>query len=435
MHELSRRGMKPGLERIVELLRRLGDPHLRFRSVHIAGSNGKGSTAAYLAAALRFAGLRVGLFTSPHLQRYNERIRINEEPISDEALSALVERIRPLAAGIAAVHGAPTEFEVGTALAFAHFAEQAVDVAVVETGLGGRLDATNVLDPLLAVITPITLDHTETLGSTLSAVAGEKAGIIKSGRPVVMAPQPPEAQEVLLTVAQREGAEPVLVRPDGQPMLPHRTHRFTPVEWSGEGGTVRVTYADGPVATYRVRMLGGHQLENAAVAAAAARELVRAFPRLTDEAVAEALSSTTVPGRLEVVRTDPMVLLDGAHNPLGAERLAEALHQLFAGRPVTLVCGISKDKPARDIVARLAPAADRFIATEPSSTRLGCWPAAELVALAKAAGNNAARAVPDPLAAVQHALAVTDESGIVCVTGSLYLVGEVRATLVTRPAS
>ena len=130
-----------------------------------------------------------------------------------------------------------------------------------------------------------------------------------------------------------------------------------------------------------------------------------------------------------------MELLDGAHNTLGAERLAEALHQLVAGRPVTLVCGISKDKPARDIVARLAPAADRFIATEPSSTRLGCWPAAELVALAKAAGNNAARAVPDPLAAVQHALAVTDESGIVCVTGSLYLVGEVRATLVTRPAS
>ena len=159
------------------------------------------------------------------------------------------------------------------------------------------------------------------------------------------------------------------------------------------------------------------------------------FPRLTDEAVAEALSSTTVPGRLEVVRTDPMVLLDGAHNPLGAERLAEALHQLFAGRPVTLVCGISKDKPARDIVARLAPAADRFIATEPSSTRLGCWPAAELVALAKAAGNNAARAcrIPSPPCSTRLQSRMRAGSSASRVRSTWW--GEVRATLVTRPAS
>ena len=226
--------MKPGLERIVELLRRLGDLTCG-SSRSTSRDRTEGVDGRVSAAALRFAGLRVGLFTSPHLQRYNERIRINEEPISDEALSALVERIRPLAAGIAAVHGAPTEFEVGTALAFAHFAEQAVDVAVVETGLGGRLDATNVLDPLLAVITPITLDHTETLGSTLSAVAGEKAGIIKVAvsRHGTQSPE----KEVLLTVAQREGPSPYWSGRTDSPCSASHAGSSRRVERRGRHGT------------------------------------------------------------------------------------------------------------------------------------------------------------------------------------------------------
>lgn len=434
LDKLGRLGTKPGLERIAELLRRLGDPQRRFRSVHIAGSNGKGSTAAYLAAALQYAGLRVGLFTSPHLERYNERIRVDGEPISDEALDALVERVRPLAAAVAESHGAPTEFEVGTAIAFAHFASEAVDVAVIETGLGGRLDATNVIDPLLVVITPITLDHTEMLGSSVRAVAGEKAGIIKGGRPVVIAPQPVEALDVLHARAMEVGADPVLVQREESPSPPARTHYFTPLAWNAEGGTVRLTYADGGGATYRVRMLGAHQLENAAVSAAAARELAATFPELTDDAVRQALRTTIFPGRLEVLGIDPILLLDGAHNASGAQRLAAALKDLFPGRPITLVCGISKDKPARDILAHLVPVADRIIATEPTSTRSGCWSAGEIVSLAQALGHERALAAPEPRSALRHATEDTDVNGVVCMTGSLYLVGEARAALATRPS-
>lgn len=435
LHKLGRLGMKPGLERVGELLRLLGDPHRKFRAVHIAGSNGKGSTAAYLAAALQFAGLRVGLFTSPHLERYNERIRIDGTPIADDALNALVERVRSLTAAVEETYGTPTEFEVGTALAFTHFAQEGVDVAVVETGLGGRLDATNVLEPLLTVITPITLDHTETLGPSLAAIAKEKAGIFKPERPVVIAPQPTDALAVLLAEAARVAAPAVLVKQDEGPDPDGiRTHRFKPVEWDAEGGTVQLAYADGATGTYRVRMLGYHQLENAAVAAAAAHELGRTLPQLTDEALAMALRTAVVPGRLEVLGADPTLLLDGAHNPMGAERLSHSLKQLFPGRPITLVCGISKDKPARDMMACWIPMAKQVIATEPASARLGCWSADELASLAKALGHPEVVAVPELRAALQRALEVTDGDGVVCITGSLYLVGEARAALAARPS-
>lgn len=427
MRSLERFGMKPGLERIHRLLEALGNPHRRVRTIHVAGSNGKGSTAAFIAAALQYAGLRVGLFTSPHLQRYNERIQIDGQPITDSALHSLVSLIDGHVRDLEPEIGSATEFEVGTALAFEHFARERVDVAVIETGLGGRLDSTNVVDPLLSVITPIALDHTETLGSTLAAIAREKAGIMKPGRPVVLAPQSAEALDVLLSRAEEVASPAIVVQPAGQGGGGVRTHRYTPGKWGRDGGTVYMEYADGENAEYRVGMLGGHQLQNGAVAAATLRELLRTFPQLTDDAVERALRSTVVPGRLEIVNDRPLVLLDGAHNPLGAAQLARALAHAFSGRRITLVCGISKDKPAPAILQQLLPCVDQVIATEPTSTRVGCWSSADLVALVAEQGYRKAIAIPQVLSALHHAVAHTHVDSVICVTGSLYLVGEARS--------
>lgn len=426
----GRLGMKPGLERIAALLELLGRPHERFRAIHVAGSNGKGSTAAFIAAALASAGLRVGLFTSPHLQRYNERIRVNGEPVSDGELAALVERVRPLAERIAPAVGHPTEFEQGTAMAMLHFAEAGVDYAVLETGLGGRLDATNVVDPVLAVITPITIDHAEILGPTLAAIAGEKAGIIKPHRPVVLAPQQAEAMEVLLARARSCAAPVAAVVPDGVPGPEGaRLYRYRPLAWGLDGGTVEVAPPDAAPRRYHVGMLGPFQLQNAAVAAAAVHELFAAEARLREEHVARSLEQTRVAGRLEVVGEAPTVILDGAHNALGAEALADALAKLYPGRPITLVCGISKDKPAEAMLRSLVPVAARVVTTEAASSRLGGWPAEELAALARSIGRADATPVRPAEAALRFALENTPPDGVVCVAGSLYLVGEVRSVV------
>lgn len=433
LRSVERLGMKPGLERITALLDLLGNPQHAFRVVHVAGSNGKGSTAAFIAAALARAGLKVGLFSSPHLERYNERIRVNGTQISDVELGGLVERVRPLAERVAPHVGSPTEFELGTAMAFRHFADVGVDYAVIETGLGGRLDSTNVVDPVMVVITPITMDHTEILGSSLGAIAREKAGIIKTGRPVILAPQEPEAEEVLVTEAERLGA-PVtrVVRAETLSAM-GGAYAYRVVGWDAGGGSVEVHLPEGRSVSYHIGMIGPYQLQNAAVAATALHELARVEPRITQADIEYSLSTTRMPGRLETIAHSPTLIIDGAHNPLGARQLAMTLERLWSGRPITFVCGISKDKPAAEILRHLVPMAGQVITTQASSSRLGGWPPEELLAIVRSLGTNGT-AVADATAALRTAHEITTTDGVVCVTGSLYLVGEVRSLFVRSEA-
>lgn len=452
LRALGRFGVKPGLERVQAILKRLGDPHKCYAVVHIAGSNGKGSTASFVAAGLQRSGLRTGLYTSPHLMRYNERMQIDGRQICDSDLRRLVDKVKPIVEEIAATDESPTEFDVGTAMAFLHFAEQGVDVAVIETGLGGRLDSTNVVDPLLSIITPITLDHRDILGPTLRDIAREKAGIIKPGRTVLIAPQPPDAEAVLLEKARECQAQLVRVVEESERgrdgdgssvdgrvgarretgagdrvQDPPYTYTFKPLHWDGEGGQVTVLYSTDEQATYRIGMLGVHQLLNGAVAAAALRLLREQGLPVTEQAVRGALADTYVPGRLEVIRKTPLLILDGAHNELGAVQLVHTLKQTFAGRPITVVCGISIDKPADKILAAVVSVADRIITTEAASARLGVWQAEELRARLHALGFEKTAAVPRAADALRLAEAQTPPGGVICVMGSLYLVGEIRS--------
>lgn len=432
LHSLQRFGIKPGLQRIEALLACVDNPHRKFQVIHVAGSNGKGSIAATVAEGLRQAGYTTGLYTSPHLQRYNERIQVNGQPASDDELSALVARLQPAVTELAATDDSPTEFDVGTALAFLHFAEEGVDVAVVETGLGGRLDSTNVVDPVLSIITSITYDHANVLGPTLAHIAKEKAGIIKPGRPVLLAPQPVESLEVLLAAANDQQAQATYVAAHDDTLLPANAAiaTYEPLAWHLQGGQVAVHSPHlAQKATYDVGMLGPHQLPNGAVAATALHMLQNTLPKLQKRHIAAALLQAKMPGRLEIVERDPYILLDGAHNASGAEALAAALRKFFANRPVTLVCGVSQDKAAEHILKPFASHVQYIIATQAVSSRFGTWPAQKLAQIAAELTDSTVVAEPNAANALQLARQKTPAHGAICVMGSLYLVGEVRGVV------
>jgi dihydrofolate synthase/folylpolyglutamate synthase len=367
-----------------------GAPDRRLRLALIAGTKGKGSTAAMLASILGAAGVRCGLYSKPHLQSYRERIRIDGSAIAPCDFSAAVKRMQGLVAGLPAAAGEPTTFEVTTALALDVFARDACDMAVVEVGLGGRLDATNATDPFLSVITSISYDHTAILGRTLSAIAFEKAGILRPGRPAVLAEQPPTAMRALHRACRDVAAECRVV---------------PPLERS-------------------VPLAGAHQRQNAALAVAAARVLSDA---VDDLAVAHGLQRLRWPGRFEVVGHDPPVVLDGAHNGASAEALAVTLADYAAGRPVSLVIGINRDKDARAVLRPLLRVAHSIWATRAAGNPRALEPAT-LAALSRHHGVDVhcATSVGDALRA---ASARAVGGGVVCVAGSLMLVGQARDML------
>ncbi|HET9014997.1 MAG TPA: folylpolyglutamate synthase/dihydrofolate synthase family protein [Thermomicrobiaceae bacterium] len=414
-----------GLRRTAWLLEALGHPEARYPAVHVAGTKGKGSTAACADAILRAAGQRVGLYTSPHLHTFRERIRLDGEPIGEDAFAALTAEIVPLNAHLAREHpdwGEATAFEVATVLAVLAFARAAVDVAVVEVGLGGRLDATNVLTPTVSVITAISLDHTAILGDTLAEIAGEKGGIIKPGVPVVSSPQPVEARVVLERLAAERGS-PLLLGgrdffADGVP------ERF---DLRAPGSELRAL---------RLALGGRHQVENAASAVVACRALDRAGIVVPEAAVRAGLAAVVWPGRLEVVASSPTVVVDGAHNVDSAGRLAEALGETFRWRRLTLVLGITRDKQVEQMLAVLAPLADRVVATASHHPRAAAPD--RIVAAARAAAGPAlaVEQAPSVAEALRRALAGAAPDDLVCVTGSLYAVSEAREALgLAEPAS
>jgi len=409
---------KFNLENITALTERLGRPDRAYPSVHIAGTNGKGSTAAFLEAILCDAGFRTGLNTSPHLERINERIRIAGEEISDERFAELFTRILAvieelLAEGKLRAH--PTYFECVTALAFEAFARERVEFAVVEVGLGGRLDATNLLTPVVSVITRIDFDHENFLGHSLREIAGEKAGILKAGVPAVFAPQPPEACEVLRAKAEERRC-PVM----------ETDKAFRVIHEEMQNGCVR-TEIEEHVTGRRMALapqLAGHfQLQNALNAVAAATLLQQRKYRISDENIVQGIAAAQWPGRIEKLQSSPDVYLDGAHNPGAARELARFMDENFAGRRVFLIYAAMRDKAVDEVTGLLFPRADEVIFTEARTPR-----AISAAQLQEIAGHHAARhfAVREAEKAVRAALAKAEPHDVIVITGSLYLVGQVR---------
>jgi dihydrofolate synthase / folylpolyglutamate synthase len=405
------------LERVTRLLDGLGNPHQRYPVVHVAGTKGKGSVAAICASVLQAAGYRVGLYTSPHLNDFCERIQVQGELIPREAVVALVERMRPWVDTIPHLR----TFELVTALACAYFAEQGVEAAVLEVGLGGRLDATNVVTPAVSVITSLSFDHTSLLGHTLAEIAFEKGGIIKPGVPVVVAPQPPEALAVLQRLAAERAAPLTQVGVDWL---------FRPTGHSLDGQQVEVQRAGEPAQPLTLALLGAHQAENGALAYAALNVLREQGWPIRPEAVAEGFRQVRWPGRFEILGREPLVVADGAHNQDSACRLMAAVRDYFPGRVVTLVFGASRHKEAAgmfaDLLGGAAKTVARVILTEAISPR--AWEAPELMALAKTVAPDCPMQVVTPAAhALEKALELTAPDEVILVCGSLFVVADVRA--------
>ena len=406
IHAVHWQGHKPGLDRIRTLLAALGDPHKQLRFVHVAGTNGKGSTAAMLDSCLRCAGYRVGLFTSPYINRFNERIQVDGVPIPDADLVRLVEQVQPAASAMADV---PTEFELITALGMLYFVQTRCDIVVLEVGLGGALDSTNVIDPPeCAVITALGMDHVKELGPTLAGIAAAKAGIIKPGSPVVSYENVPEAGKVIAETAAAQGA-PLTVADFG---------RLTFRGASLEGQTFDYDGLQG----LTLPLLASYQPRNAAVAIEALRALRARGWQIPDSAIRQGLAQVRWPGRFELLRRDPPFLLDGSHNAHGMRATVESLRALFPGEPFVFLVSIMADKDADEMLRLLLPLAKGFVTVTAPSPR--AIPAAELAARIEALGGRAEPAGSIP-AAVARVCALAGR-GPAAALGTLYFSGEVR---------
>lgn len=401
------------LRRMTELLEPLGNPHLSIRTVHIAGTKGKGSTAAMIAQVLTTSGYKTGLYTSPHLHTLRERIRIDGRLIPEADFASLVEILQPTVAAVnnKAAYGQLTTFEILTALTFAYFKKEEADFQVLEVGLGGRLDATNVAKPEVCVITSISLDHTEVLGDTVAKIAMEKAGIIKEGCLVVSAPQPAEAAEVIKRVCQGRGARLIQV---------------------GEDITWRKISSDFSHQSFRVNsqkesyyltlpLLGDYQLENAANAVGALEALSSLGYRITDEAIKKGLAQVTWPGRLQILCHQPLVVVDGAHNAYSMRKLIEAVRQYFNYDRCFVIFGTSCDKDISGMVAELASLPGEVFITRSSHPR-----AASLSLLAREFANYGIKInrAESPHEALTHLLTLVSPRDFILVTGSLFVVAE-----------
>lgn len=412
-----------GLEQLREFLSKLGDPHLAYPTIHVAGTKGKGSTAAFIAQGLIESGLKTGLYISPHLQDWRERIQINRRLIAKLALAHLVKDFKPYVDDPTAL----TAFEVTTALAFWHFAREGCDAAVIEVGLGGRLDATSVVEPIVSVITNISYDHTQLLGDTIEEIAAEKAAIIKPSTPVVSAPQELAALDVIVQQADRQNSRLTLVGRDW--------HTDTKsINWEGSRVSIGI---DGHQQSYTVGLPGIFQIENAAVALAALHEAGRAGLPVTEQGLTKGLSHVQWPGRLEIIGRDPLVVIDSAHNQRSMQELVTSLNVLTGEKAMTGVFGCMADKDIDALLHTLLPATRRLILTRTDHSRAADLDelkqrALQVIDRASKAGKAWAQALdivalePDIGAALHIALEHTPADQLICVTGSLALAGQAR---------
>ena len=411
---LGKFGIHLGMERIEALLKELGNPEQKVRTIHVTGTNGKGSVTSMITNILLVSGLKVGKFTSPHLVRYNERIEVDGKEISDEDFALVVTAVRRAVENVM-VKGTdqPTQFEVLTAAAFLHFALQKLDYAVIEVGLGGLWDSTNVITPVVSVITNVSLDHTDRCGKTVEEIAMQKAGIIKDGIPVV-------------TAAEGEALGPIQAMSlFKQAPLYIYGKAFTAQEVSSsmDGQTFTLSAGDYH-SNYDVKLPGAHQILNTAVAVVAAKLASKQDSRINEMALHQGVAFTKWPGRLERISQKPDVILDGAHNPAGADVLRAALDKYYSGKKICFIFGMMGDKDISQVITTLFRKEDTvYTVRADEGTR-----AAEPEALAKQIGPQA-KAMHDLAQAYKTALAEVGEDGLVCVCGSLYLVGTFKKML------
>ena len=409
MYGFRRFGIKLGLSTIRKILKGLGNPQNGFACIHVAGTNGKGSVASSLATILNRSGYKTGLYTSPHLVRFNERIQVDNRSVTNKNIVTAYHAVRQVHHG----RREPTFFEFATAMALYEFGRQRVDWAVIETGMGGRLDATNIIKPEVSIITNISLEHRAYLGNTLSRIAAEKAGIIKFRKPVVTGTR----QKVVCAVIEKIATE-----------------KKAPLFRLGRDFKIRRRHPD-KFAYYglknnwpnlRTALRGSHQADNAALVLAAC-ELIRERKAVLEFAdIKIGLRTNQWPGRLETVATDPLIILDGAHNLAAARNLSRFLASNLAGHRLTLVIGILNDKPYRTMLKILLPLADRVILTRANTER-----ALDPRKLLDIAGEFSleSKIIPDVAGAVKHAIETNSRDGAICIAGSLYVVGEAKAAL------
>lgn len=413
--------MKLGLDSIHALARALNEPQKKFPAVHIAGTNGKGSTAAMTASILRKAGLRAGLYTSPHLISITERVQVNGEEVTPEDFARLATEVRAAGERLVAegvLPAPPTFFEQATMIGFLYFAEKQVDLAVLEVGLGGRLDATNICEPVVTAITPVGYDHQQYLGDTLSSIASEKAGIVKPGVPVIIAPQHDEAMRAIIARCEELNA----------PMIEtSRPFDVETVEGAENIGRYDFRYQT-PRDEYgaHLSLRGRHQITNALTAIHIAEQLRSAGFDVPSPAIVEGLSKAEWPGRLEMIhlsQSQAPLLLDGAHNEAGARVLRDFLDEHFSSATITIIFGAMADKAINEMSGILFPAAQQIIVTKIASPR-----AADPRAIAETTHRDVIR-IENVGEALREALRITPQHGLICVCGSLFLVGDIKQSL------
>lgn len=415
----ERFGSVLGLERIKILLERLGNPEKSLKILHIAGTNGKGSVSRFLYEGIQANGYRAGLYTSPFLEVFNERIEADGRMISDEELADLTDRVTGEAEKMVEEGmDSPTEFEVVTAIAFLFFQEKELDYVVLEVGLGGRGDSTNVIDaPLISVITSISMDHMDRLGNTLEEIAGEKAGIIKPGIPVVMNVNQRDAARVIASKAYKSGAKLFDVSP-----IPVRI-----LEESLEGSTLNMELFGTDYSDVRISMAGRHQTENIKTALAALEILRKNGQiRLQRDRLYEGVLKARQPGRMEMMAKDPLILLDGAHNQAGAAALAEAAEYLLPKGKIRMIIGALADKDVEGMISEFLKITKDFIATEPNNERR--MTAGQLSDIINDRGGNC-KAIPEPAEALKKALSEQEPPDVLIAAGSLYLIGQLRGII------
>jgi dihydrofolate synthase / folylpolyglutamate synthase len=434
--DFERKSPKPDdlkLDRMRALLRALGDPHRRLRIVHVAGTKGKGSSSAMLASVLQSAGYRVGLFTSPHLSEVSERIQVDGKPISRGELTARLEEIARVVEPFdrsGDARGIPTFFEIGTALSFLHFDCRKVEIAVVEVGLGGRFDSTNVCSPLVSVITNISIDHQALLGDRLALIAREKAGIIKAYRPVISTAEAPEAHAVIDQIARERAAPLTALGRDFRYEYAPGVYGEPGFETGRRLPRVRVTTKQHAWPWLELGLIGQHQAANAAGVVAAIEQLRRLGVPIDDAAVRRGLAGVRWPARLEVVAAHPLILLDCAHNVASVQALIDTICESFPvpGRR-RLVMAVSADKQVAEMMRLLAPAFDHFYLTTYSNNPR-CLPPEQAAELLKAANASASFSLHANAAdALNKARQASGPDDLIAITGSVFLAGELRSLL------